>query len=58
MIEAYTVVNVDGYGLGVILEEHTHYSLIQFNHGGHRWQVAIDKDDYRIIGTIGHEEIL
>ncbi len=55
----YQIAHVEGMGLGLVLEEHAHYAIIQFHENGVRWQLVIDSDDYEIHDQIqiGNEEI-
>lgn len=49
----YQIAQVQGMGLGLIIEQHTYYAIIEFRSMGHRWQVIADTDDYDIVQTIG-----
>lgn len=56
----YQIAAVEGMGLGLILEEHAHYAIIEFRKGGVRWQLVFDSDEYEIYDQIriGSEEIM
>lgn len=55
----YQIAHVEGMGLGLVLEEHAHYAIIEFRKHGIRWQLVVDSDDYDIYDQIqiGHEEL-
>jgi hypothetical protein len=57
--ERYQIVRVEGYGLGVIREQHAHYAVVEFKQAGHVWTVVVDNDDYEVAEeiTLGYEEI-
>jgi len=56
----YQIAHVAGMGLGLVLEQHAHYAVIQLHDRGIRWEIVVDDDDYEIYDeiSIGHEEIM
>lgn len=47
------LVRVDGYpGIGTLIQENTHFAVVEFRMYKHRWEIIADTDDYEIIGYI------
>jgi hypothetical protein len=57
--EQYSIVYAEEYGYGVILQAHTHYSMIEFERYGHAWQVLLENDEFVVVDQINieHKEI-
>lgn len=55
----YSIISVEGYGLGLLLEESAYYARAEFHQSGHSWQVLLEPGEYTIVHevNIGFEEI-
>lgn len=55
----HTIVQMPGYGLGILLEESAHYAVLEFHSAGHSWRVIAEPGDYEIVEeiNIGFEEL-
>lgn len=54
MNERYPIAKMlDGGGIGIVRSLGTHFSTIEFDEGGHHWQIIVENDEFDIIGYIG-----
>lgn len=55
----HTVIEMPGYGIGLLVEESAHYAVLEFHTPGHRWSVIAEPGEYKVIEeiNIGFEEL-
>jgi hypothetical protein len=57
--EKHDIALVGGIGLGVVKSRNSHYAVIEFNDGKHKWEIVAYNGEYDIVSdiSIGLEEI-
>lgn len=51
----YQIVRLDDGTVGMIVQEHAHFSIVQYAKLGHTYTVAVSRDEYEVIGEVGHD---
>lgn len=57
--ESHDVALVAGIGLGIVRSRNSHYAVIEFNDGKHKWEIVAYDGEYEIVTdiSIGIEEM-
>jgi hypothetical protein len=57
--EKYPIVLVAGIGMGILKEQRSGHSVVEFSDGRHKWSIVVTDNEYDVVDdiNIGYEEI-